>query len=77
MQQNAIIKTPFQLEKERRDLEIYNAYNELKSQPGAMATAVDKAICEQFGLFAPSTVWAIRKRVEKRLKEQEGCHAGA
>lgn len=72
MHEKNAIKTPFQLEKEKKDLEIYNAYNELKSQPGAMATAIDKVICERFGLFAPSTIWAVRKRVEKRLKEQEG-----
>lgn len=63
------IKTAFRLKKEARELAIYNEYNALMAQPGAMATAVDKYLTEKYGFGSESTIWFIRKRVEKRLKE--------
>lgn len=70
MQNESKIKTPFRIKKEARELAIYNEYNELMSQPGAMATAVDRHLTEKYGFGAESTIWFIRKRVEKRLKEE-------
>lgn len=63
------IKTEFRLRKEARELAIYNEYNELMAQPGAMATAVDKYLTEKYGFGSESTIWFIRKRVEKRLNK--------
>lgn len=64
-------KTAYQLEKEEKDRQIFNAWNEEMAKPGAMITAVDKFIMEQFGIYGPSTIWAIRKRVEKRMKNSQ------
>ncbi len=64
------MKTEFQTEKEARELAIYNEYNELIAQPGAMATAVNEHLMKKYGIYAKSTVWFIRRRVERRLKEQ-------
>lgn len=66
------IKTKFRLKKEARELAIYNEYNELMAQPEAMATAVDKYLTQKYGFGSKSTIWSIRKRVEKRLKEEDG-----
>jgi hypothetical protein len=63
-----IIKTDFRIKKEARELSIYNEWNKLMSQPGAMAMPVRKYLCEKYGFGAESTIWCIRKRVEKRLK---------
>lgn len=64
------IKTEFRLKKEARELAIFSEYNELMAQPGAMATAVDKYLTQKYGFGSESTIWFIRKRVEKRLKEE-------
>lgn len=64
------IKTEFRIKKEARELAIYNEYNELMAQPGAMATEVDKYLTEKYGFGSKGTIWVIRKRVEKRLKEE-------
>lgn len=64
------IKTEFRLKKEARELAIYYEYNELMAQPGAMATAVDKYLTQKYGFGSESTIWFIRKRVEKRLREE-------
>lgn len=64
-----VLKTDFQLEKETRELAIYNEWNSLIKQPGAMATAVDKHLMSKYGIHSQSTIWVIRKRVEERLKK--------
>lgn len=64
------IKTPFRIKKEARELAIYNEWSELMSQPGAMATAVDRYLTQKYEFGSETTVWFIRKRVEKRLKEE-------
>ena len=65
----ASIKTQFQLEKEAKELAVYTEHQKLMSQPGAMATAVDEILMRKYGIYSKSTIWFIRKRVEKRLKE--------
>lgn len=62
-----VLKTSYQLEKQARELAIYNEWNALMSEPGAMATAVDEHLMSKYGIHAKSTIWFIRKRVEKRL----------
>ncbi len=66
------IKTPYRIRKEAKELEIYKERQELMSQPGAMATAVDSYLTKKHGFGAESTIWFICKRVEKRIKEEEG-----
>ena len=63
-----IIKTDFRIKKEAREIAIYNEWNELMAQPGAMASAVDRYLREKYEFGADSTIWFIRKRVEKKLK---------
>jgi len=62
-----VLKTDFQLEKEAKEMAIYNEYNELMKQPGAMATAVDEHLMKKYGVHSKSTIWSIRRRVETRL----------
>lgn len=64
------IKTPYRIKKEAQELAIYKEWHELMAQPGAMATAVDRYLTEKHGFGSETTVWFIRRRVEKRLKEQ-------
>ena len=64
------IKTRWRLKKEAQELAIYNERNELMSQPGAMATAVDRYLTEKYEFGSETTVWFICKRVEKQLKEE-------
>jgi len=66
-----ILKTKWRLRKEAQDLEIYKEYQELMSVEGAMAMAVMRYLIEKYDLGAESTVWSIRKRVEKRIKSGE------
>ncbi|MDR1938744.1 MAG: hypothetical protein LBQ73_09665 [Tannerellaceae bacterium] len=65
-----ILKTPWRVKKEAKELAIYREYNELLKQPGAMATAVDAYLTEKYGFGSETTVWSIRRRVEKRLREE-------
>lgn len=62
------LKTTYKIEKEARELQIYNEYKELMNQPGAMQSAVNEYIMEKYSIYSSSTVWLIRKRVENRLK---------
>ncbi len=60
-------KTPFQKKREQRELAIYTEYQQLISVPGSSKVEVAKHLCEKYGLATISTIYAIRKRVEKRL----------
>jgi len=61
------LKTDCRLEREARELAIYNEWNALIGEPGAMRTAIDMHLMEKYNIHAASTIWFIRKRVEKRL----------
>ena len=69
------LKTPYQIEKEARELAIYNEYIRLMAEPGAQATAVNEFIMNKYGIHAPSTLYTIRKRVEMRLRKEERAKA--
>lgn len=64
---DSIVKTPFQIEKEAKDMAIYNEWKELMSQEGAMATAVQEHLMNKYRIYSKSTVWSTIKRVERRL----------
>jgi hypothetical protein len=66
----SVLKTDYQLEKEAKELAIYEEWNELIKQPGSMATAVGDYLMNKHNIFSRSTIWFIRKRVEKRLKAE-------
>ncbi|MDR3272328.1 MAG: hypothetical protein LBT29_02430 [Flavobacteriaceae bacterium] len=65
-----VFKTDFKLGKEAKELAIFNEWNELVKQPGSMKTAIDEYLMEKYDIFSKSTIWFIRKRVEKRLAAQ-------
>lgn len=64
-------KTKFQVEKERRDLAIYTEYQELVADPEKSKVAIAEYLCEKYHIASLSTIYDIRDRVEKRLKEQK------
>lgn len=69
-----VLKTPFQVEKEARELEIFNEYNELMSVAGQSATAVTEHLMQKHSIHSASTIYEIRKRVSARIANaQEGA----
>lgn len=50
-------------------MQIYEEYVELTSVPGAAATKVQEFLMKKYGIHSTSTLWAIRKRVEAKLRE--------
>lgn len=63
------LKTPFQLEKEAKELKIYREYEALIKEKGAMPGAITSYLMKKYNVHARSTIWQIRKRVEERLTE--------
>ena len=49
-----VVKTKYQIEKENRERAIYDDFNELMKQPGAMATAVTDHLMKKYNL----AIWA-------------------
>ena len=64
------IITPYMQRKIQREEAIYDDYCAMMKRPGAMSTAVTAKIMEKYGIVAASTVWHIRRRVEKRRAAQ-------
>ncbi len=72
-----VFKTPYQEEREAKDLAIYNDYNELMKVPGQSATRVTAHLMEKYGIHSASTIYEIRKRVENRLANTTNGQEGA
>jgi hypothetical protein len=70
---NETFKTKFVLEKEAKDRAVYNEWNELMAQPGAMSGAVGKYLCEKYGIYRTDTIRVIVSRVRKRLEAEGKC----
>lgn len=68
-----VLKTPFRVEKEAKELAIYNDYKELMSVQGQSATAVTEHLMEKYGIHSASTIYEIRKRAEARIKAEEAA----
>ncbi len=62
-------KTDYQREKEARDQQIYEEYVTLTAEPGTAATKVQEFLMKKYNIHSPSTLWAIRKRVEAKLRK--------
>lgn len=62
-------QTEYQKEKEARDMQIYQEYVSLTAEPGAAATKVQEFLMKKYGIHSSSTLWAIRKRVEAKLRK--------
>lgn len=66
-----IFKTDCQKEREKRDLAIYNEYNEMMSLDGQSRTLVVQHLMKKYGVHSQGTIYVIRRRVEEMLKKQE------
>lgn len=66
-----VLKTPFQAEKEAKELAIYREYVNLMQVDGQSRTAVTDHLMRKHGIHSASTIYEIRKRVEKQLKTQD------
>ncbi len=66
-----VFKTPFQIERETRDLAIFNEYNELMSVEGQSATLVNEHLMKKYNIHSVGTIYVIRKRVESRLHKEQ------
>lgn len=70
-------KPDFKAEKEARDRRIYEEFISLISEPGLTVTQVTESLMRKYKIHSPSTLWAIRKRVEKKLRrsnhEKDSC----
>lgn len=64
------LRTEHVIEKEARELRIYNEFQTLLEVPGAMKSRVARIISEKYKLRSNTTLHNIRKRVEKRLASQ-------
>ena len=71
MMNNEELKTPYALEKERRDDAIVARFEELMSHKGAMIMPVMEKVAQEFGLYSTTAIWAARRRVAKRRMEEK------
>lgn len=69
-----IFRTPCQTEREARNLAIYNEYNELMTIEGQSKTVVTEHLMKKYGIHSQGTIYLIRRRVEEKLKAQEGSN---
>ena len=63
-----IFKTECQEEREKRDMAIYNEYNELMAVEGQSRTRVTEYLKKKYDIHSAGTIYVILKRVEARLK---------
>lgn len=63
--------SPARREKMERDAAIYKEFVRLMAEPDASATEVTKYLMEKYNIHSPSTVWEIRRRVEKSLAKED------
>ena len=70
MEQTPVFKTECQAEREKRDLAIYDEWNKLVAVEGQSRTLVTEHLMKKY--HSGGTIYVIRKRVEKRLKAEEG-----
>lgn len=65
-----VVKTKYQIDKEARERAIYDDYNKLMEQPGAMSTAVTDHLMKKYNLHSRSSIWQARTRTQLRIDEQ-------
>lgn len=69
--ETVLLKTPLQLEREKRDTAIYKEWNELTAQPGASRISVAKHLMSKYNIYSLGTIYTIKARMERKLKEKE------
>lgn len=63
------LKSNYRKKKDAFDQKVYNRFTELKAVPGSQVQEIYKVILKEFPeINSGSTIWSIRKRVEKALK---------
>lgn len=65
-----IFKTELQLERQQRDLDIFNEYNSLMKIEGQSKTLVTEHLMKKYNIHSAGTIYVIRKRVENKLNEE-------
>lgn len=70
MTKTTIFKTDCQQEREKRDMAIYNEYNELMAIKGQSRTLVTEHLMKKYGIHSAGTIYVIRRRVAARLEEE-------
>lgn len=68
MDEVKVFKTDCQKAREKRDLAIYNDYNEMMSVDGQSRTLVTQHLMKKYGIHSQGTIYVIRRRVEAKLK---------
>lgn len=58
------LKTPYQIERERRDKALYADYQKMTSVEGTAKTAVIEALMKKYNIHSPATIYIICNRVE-------------
>jgi hypothetical protein len=61
------LRTAHAIEKEAKELEIYNEFLRLMRHPGAMKSRVAQLVSQKYNLHSNATLYNIRRRVEKRV----------
>jgi Mor family transcriptional regulator len=75
MDRPLIFKTECQTERERRDLAIYNEYQQLVALPGQSKTSVMEHLMKNYNIHSVGTIYVILRRVEERQKQAEEVEA--
>lgn len=65
-----VLRTPLQIEREKRDMAVYSDYAKMAAVPGQSKTEVVKFIAQKYGFHATCTVYTTIKRVKARLEKQ-------
>lgn len=70
MDKNLIFKTQCQMEREERDLAVYNDYHSIMAVEGQSKTAAHEYLCKKYGIHSQGTIYVILRRVEKRKRKE-------
>lgn len=64
-------ETDLKKERWQRNLAIYEEFQRLTADPLASKVVVTRHLMKKYNLHSESTVWAIRKKVERALATKE------
>lgn len=70
MDKKLILRTQCQIEREERDLAVYNEYQKLMEVEGQSKVASHEYLCKKYGIHSQGTIYVILRRVEKRFKKE-------
>lgn len=66
-------KTNYQKKQEAKDMAVYSEFMELAANPENAIGAINAHLMKKYDINSPSTIWVIRKRVEKRLANRKNA----